>query len=240
MDAVKAMMGKVNKSTKLCQDLEKEAKLGLMNFPSTRWNYIYLTFERLLRIKSELEIVLRRNDKEKYLTDLNWSRIMDLKTLLGPFYEATSTASKVKAAVSSEVIPTIFNLQAHLRKLQSSPFLKPLCERLLKLLEFRFRRFVTDDDDEDFRGTFIASTLLDPRYRVILSVEQREIAKRYIINRFQQELQYSGQTVDADMEEGPVDPIQNLDILDGTQLFLHSYLKFYFAYSNCGYFQLQP
>lgn len=225
VDEVKVILGKFNKTPALCQELEQLTNLGLLNFPSTRWNYIYLTFERLLRVRGPLEKVLTDAGKIKYiLKPEQWSRISALATILKPFHEFTSMASRVKVPASSEVIPKIINLQAHLRKnAVPNSFFQEVCDHLLIKLEKKMFKFMTDAVD-DFKGTYMAATLLDPRYRIILSLEQQEMAKRYILQRFKQELEHSGYSLDDDSDERERLPTVPLDTecLDGMNTFLHS------------------
>ena len=83
-----------------------------MNNPTPRLNYIYLTFQRFIFLRHDMEFVLRRDNKQKYILPQNkLDKITSLTDLLESFYGATNMSSKV----SSEVIPKLFDLRKHLR-----------------------------------------------------------------------------------------------------------------------------
>ncbi|CAG7815910.1 unnamed protein product, partial [Allacma fusca] len=165
-------------------DLVKQAGLGLVSFSEIRWNYVYLVLARLLRVEKHVKAVLEKHEKQKYALDSDdWEKIQRIAEFLKPFHDYTCMVSKEKEAVSSEVIVAVLSMHYHLQKYENVPLLKVAAQNIMQSLKTKFSKWFHDTND-DFEGTYVIATLLDPRYRLMMPFSQRNFAKKYLLNEY--------------------------------------------------------
>eukprot|EP00762_Andalucia_godoyi_P001626 ANDGO_00203.mRNA.1 hypothetical protein len=125
-----------HRSSKATKDLKEEQSrfgvqvpLTLKTECKTRWNSLMYALERLLLIRSSVEMALLRNNREDLrLTPVEWTFIEKLVPSLKPFEAATRFFSGRQETIASLVIPTVRALykafpdhdDATIRVLQSS------------------------------------------------------------------------------------------------------------------------
>lgn len=159
IDKAKKIIEFFHRSTKATKDLKEEQSRAGISVPltlktecKTRWNSLMYALERLLLIRSHVDMALLRSNREDLrLTLVEWTFIEKLVPSLKPFEAATRFFSGRQETLASLVIPTVRALykafpdhdEATIRALQSS--MKTLenhnaliCEERLYPLEFVF------------------------------------------------------------------------------------------------------
>ncbi|CAG7734337.1 unnamed protein product [Allacma fusca] len=176
---------KFKKSHVLTEALIKKTGVGVVAFCEIRWNYIFNVFTRLLRVKCGLNEVLATYGKAKYILNENdWDKIQQMVSFLEPFSRYTLVNQNENNAVSSEIIAMIISLFYHLDAYEGNYFLGTYSKKIKEKMKQRFATYLHNHDDNPIEGTYIAATLLDPRYRMVLPQEQRTLAKTFIINEY--------------------------------------------------------
>jgi len=121
-----------------------------------RWNATLLMIERLLKVRSELEVVLK-SLKRGSLTNTEWARLADIQRLLGAFKAQTNTLQTDNMSLSY-VLPSLVELSIHL---QDTTLPKIFAQQLRESLLSRFVIFLSPSSP-DFDPLPAAACLLDP------------------------------------------------------------------------------
>ena len=115
------------------------------------------------------------------LQNSDWKMLENYKQLLEPFANYTNLESAEDMTTISTVIPVLLELNMHLEEMGQKPGLAKVSSCMLQNLKKRFRK-LQDTQCVDFDPLYVAGTFLDPCYRLILSSEQVQAAKRMIVN----------------------------------------------------------
>ena len=122
------------------------------------------------------------------LEELGWDSLAysEWKTLeniqkLKPFAQYTSLVSGEEYTTASSVIPILMELNIHLEESKKVPELHPVATLLQSEHKRRFKKY-TDPGDQDHDPIFLLSTLLDPRYRLLLNPIQTDAAKDELLD----------------------------------------------------------
>ena len=126
--------------------------------------------ERLLAIKGPL---LEEQGWDNLATS-EWKTIGYIRDLLKPFAQYTDYTT------ISCVIPIIMELNIHLEEMKKIPEVSWAANTLLVELRHRFRKF-TAPGDAEHDPTFLASAMVDPRFRVLLNPTQQDSAKSELL-----------------------------------------------------------
>ena len=178
-----ALVKKVNKSFKTTERLVYLCRKKLISDCPTRWSSTFLMIERLLDVKDALSTVL-----EELCWDLHtseWKLLASIHDLLKPFAQYTSLVGGEDYTTVSSFIPIVMEINLHLEESRQSPLPQVSTDARVLLTEFK-RRFqnVTDPSHPDHDPLFLASTLLDPRYQLLLNPNQIMSAKAHLMNLF--------------------------------------------------------
>jgi len=119
--------------------------------------------ERLLNVRSELEVVLTSLKRDS-LTNTEWARLADIQRLLGPFEDQTNTLQTDTMSLSY-VIPSLLELSLHL---QDSTLPKMFAQQLREALLSRFALFL-NPSSPDFDPLPAAACLLEPTVSAFLT-----------------------------------------------------------------------
>ncbi|CAG7833201.1 unnamed protein product, partial [Allacma fusca] len=142
----------------LTEDLVKETGVGLVSFWETRWNYVYLVLERLLRVETEVNSVLKNNGKLKYvLKSEDWDKIKQIAAFLKPFHDYTCMVSKEKDAVSTEVIVAVLCTYVVLTLLDPRFRLMPPSDQRALGIQFLLNEYKLIISEETESNTNIAN-----------------------------------------------------------------------------------
>ncbi|CAG7833007.1 unnamed protein product [Allacma fusca] len=182
---VQEMQSQINHSHVLVEELHKSSGVGLIAFCSTRWNYVYNVMSRLKRIKSSIEYVLLKYKRfTLMLSEEDWLKIEKMVTFLQPFSEYTNMSSREREAISSEVIVTIISIYMHMDAYDHDDFLSEPAKIIKENLKQKFSHMFYDKPEKPLEGTFIAATLLDPRYRLVMPASTRVLAREFLLREY--------------------------------------------------------
>ena len=147
-----------------------------------RWSSTFLMIERLLDVKDALSTVLEELCWDNLHTS-EWKLLASIHDLLKPFAQYTSLVGGEDYTTVSSVIPIVMEINLHLEESRQSPLPQVSTAARVLLTEFK-RRFqnVTDQSHPDHDPLFLASTLLDPRYQLLLNPNQIMSAKAHLMN----------------------------------------------------------
>ena len=179
-----ALVKKVNKSFKTTERLVYLCRKKLISDCPTRWSSTFLMIERLLDVKDALSTVLEELCWDNLHTS-EWKLLASIHDLLKPFAQYTSLVGGEDYTTVSSFIPIVMEINLHLEESRQSPLPQVSTAARVLLTEFK-RRFqnVTDPSHPDHDPLFLASTLLDPRYRLLLNPNQIMSAKAHLMNLF--------------------------------------------------------
>ena len=184
------LVSKVNKSTKATERLIQLAQKKLVNACPTRWSSTYLLVDRLLEVRQHLTTVLEELEWNN-LQNTDWKQLDSIRDILSPFAIYTSLISGEDFTTVSCVVPILMELKMHLEEMKKKPGLSTAAALLQAELHNRFNKFISPDDDE-FDPTFIISTLLDPRYKLVLCEKQIRAAKEALIHHISKQKNGNG------------------------------------------------
>ncbi|CAG7815794.1 unnamed protein product [Allacma fusca] len=159
---IKSVVNKFSSSHVLTSKLVQATGVGLVSFCDTRWNYVYLVLGRILRVRDELTEILKS---------------------LEPFHRYTNMAAKEHQAVSSEVVPTILSLYVHLDEYQAKEKFKVVATKIKERMKAKFSNWFYEQNN-DIESSYLVATFLDPRYRMILPVDCKDLAKKYLVREY--------------------------------------------------------
>ena len=172
-----AVVGHFNHSTKAAGELEKKQKQ--LNLPvhrlikcvSTRWNSVFLMFERLIEQKAAIAAVINDSTvtqaKKAASLEINqheWQNMADLVKILRPLQVATTTLCSEEEATASSVMPIVIRLIEKFLSLQASDseIVKNFKMKTSQELESKFG--LTRDI---FLSPLTLASFLDPRYKTL-------------------------------------------------------------------------
>ena len=112
----KAIVRKVNTSTKAIERLIALSGKKLIKDCPTRWSSTFLLINRLLEVKEKLKIVLDERGWDD-LAAREWRTLKNISILLHPFAKFTSLLSGDEFTTLSCVIPAIMDMNIHLEEL---------------------------------------------------------------------------------------------------------------------------
>ena len=130
---------------------------------TTRWNATLLMIDRLLDVRSDLEVVLKSLKRDS-LTNTEWARLSDIQRLLGPFRDQTNILQTDTMSLSY-VIHSLLELSLHL---QDTSLPKMFAQQLREDLLTHFAIFL-NPSSTDFDPLPAAACLLDPTVSSVLS-----------------------------------------------------------------------
>ena len=93
-----------------------------------------------------------------------------MEKLLSKFADYTNMVGGEKYSTLSSVVPIYVDLEVDLKAMKMKAKVASVSEVLLAELQKRFSKFV--DDDPDHVPLYLMATVLDPRYRLLLSEDQ--------------------------------------------------------------------
>ena len=111
-----------------------------------------------------------------------WKLLASIHDLLKPFAQYTSLVGGEDYTTVSSVTPIVMEINLHLEESRQSPLPQVSTAARVLLTEFK-RQFqnVTDPSHPDHDPLFLASTLLDPRYWLLLNPNQIMSAKAHLM-----------------------------------------------------------
>jgi len=116
--------------------------------------------------RAPLEKVLNELEWDSLATS-KWKSLDNILKLLQPFSQYTMLASGEEYTTSSSVIPIVMELNHHLKEMQMIADISKVSTILLSQLK-RFAKW-TDPEALDHDPIYLVATILDPRYRLLLS-----------------------------------------------------------------------
>ena len=111
----KALVRKVNTSTKATERLIALAGKKLIKDCPTRWSSTFLLINRLLEVREKLKVVLDEQGWDD-LAASEWRMLKNISILLHPFAKFTSLLSGDEFTTLSCVIPAIMDMNIHLEE----------------------------------------------------------------------------------------------------------------------------
>ncbi|XP_055350017.1 uncharacterized protein LOC129596698 [Paramacrobiotus metropolitanus] len=144
----------------------------------TRWNSTLLVLERLYEVREFLTIV-GQEQKFDTLLETDYEKIKAIIFLLRPFHEYTEATSGEKYNTAELVVPSIRQLQEHLKLCAGKRVITNTANKLLSELNRRFSVFL-DPRHEKHNPFFLAAAFLHPTYRNLLDESQSSAAMKYI------------------------------------------------------------
>ena len=115
LQKVRALVRRVNMSTKATERLITLCRKKLVKDCPTRWSSTFLVIERLLQVRSSLSIVLNELEWDNLATS-DWKHLENIYTLLKPFAQYTSLVSGEEYTTLSSIIPVVTELSLHLEE----------------------------------------------------------------------------------------------------------------------------
>ena len=200
MKKVNGLVKKVNKSSRATEQLLSECRKKLISSCPTRWSSTYLMVQRLLEVREKLGKVLELLEWDNLATS-EWKTLENIQKLLKPFAQYTSLIGGEDYSTISSVIPIVMELNLHLEETKKCLELKNVSCLLQSELKRRFRKY-TDPNDSDYEPFFLMSTMLDPRYRVLLNSPQAESTKKQLLKRLKDAAGHSDSPVSVASETG--------------------------------------
>ena len=190
---LKSLVQKFSSSQVLTGELLKLCGLKLVSFSNTRWNTVFLVVQRLVLVKDAVITVLTDSGKLKYnLSSSEWNLMTEVKDFLAPFNKYTDMCSNEGSRPISEVIMIIKELKEHLKRFGRTRNFITVSNEVLQDIEKRFGHFFHESDERPLEGVYLASTLLDPRYRIGLTATEIEKATVYILTSISKEIREAG------------------------------------------------
>ena len=179
----KDLVAKFSSSQVLTGELVKLCGLKLVKFSNTRWNVVYLVVQRLILVRESLTKVLTACAKTKYdFTNNEWNLMLQMRDFLAPFNRYTDMSSTEGGRSISEVVMMIKQLKEHLSKFFGIRNFGIVSKEILRDLECRFGHFFAEAGTKSFEGAYLASTALDPRFRIALTPAEVNLVTTFISN----------------------------------------------------------
>ena len=179
----KKLVSKVNMSTKAMEKLISLAsKRG--DCP-TRWSSTFLLVQRLLVVRTELSQVLNELEWDS-LQVSDWKQLEYISLLLEPFAQYTNLSGGEDYTTISSIVPIIMELNLHLLEMRKKPNLSAVSLCLQEELQKRFDNILSPKHT-NFNPLYLAATALDPQFDMIISQEQKDAAKQYILQLLKEE-----------------------------------------------------
>ncbi len=150
----------------------------------TRWCSTFLLVDRLLKVRTEISQVLEQLDW-KSLQPEEWEQLQDVHSLLEPFAQYTNLCGSENYTTISSVIPIVMELTLHLREMQKKTSISSGASRLLQELHFQFDS-LSDASHTNFTPLYLMATALDPRFCLLLTDREREMATQHILAALKQ------------------------------------------------------
>ena len=189
----KTLVSKFSSSQVLTGELLRLTGLTLVSFSNTRWNTTFLVLQRLMLVKESIQSILMTNAKQKYdLSPVEWKLADKLKNFLSPFNKYTDMSSTEGTRPLSEVVMILKQLQKHLQAFCTERGFIGLAKVIQEDMQHRFNHYFHEEGDQPFEGVYLASTLLDPRYRIVLSAAEAELAKKHLLTSYLDESNEKG------------------------------------------------
>ena len=179
LSKVHSLVSRVNKSSVATEKLLSLCHKKLVGDCPTRWSSTFLMIEHLLEVKESLKTVLDVLEWDNLATS-EWKSLENIHKLLKPFAQYTSLISGDEYTTMSCVVPAVMELNLHLEDMKKITEVKHVASHLQSELKRRFRK-CTDPGDFDFDPVYLMSTLLDPRYSVLLNNSQLEPTKTHLL-----------------------------------------------------------
>ena len=176
---VRALVKKMNKSSKATEMLLSLCHKKLVSSCPTRWSSTYLMIARLLEVRGSLTQVLEKLEWDN-LAMSEWKALENIQKLLKPFAQYTSLVGGEEYTTLSSVIPVIMEINLHLEEMKEVSEMANVSRLLQSELKRRFRKY-TDPSDPDHEPLCLMATMLDPRYRLLLNPIQMESTKRQLL-----------------------------------------------------------
>ena len=167
------------KSVKANERLIKRCGLKLIGDCPTRWNSTYLMISRLLDLRTHVEEVLHELEWDS-LPNSEWKIVENYRDLLEPFFKYTGLTGAEENTTLAMVVPVVMELTYHLNECKEKAGIRQIANVLHQELVMRFEK-VLQPGSPSFCPIYVEATLLDPRYRIILSEEQVQVAKVQIL-----------------------------------------------------------
>lgn len=146
---------------------------------ATRWGSTKRCLSRLNDAKELLPNILFRH-KIKNLGPQDWDRVTELVDLLDPFSEFTFSMQSSSSPTLSKTRVAYSVLKRSLAKANPKTAVgKTLKKALDSGLTSRFALWI-DGNSPGFDGVVLAATLLDPRFRILLTNSEKDWAKEWI------------------------------------------------------------
>jgi len=164
----KVSSGAKNALIQSCKTVGIEGPNVLISFVPTRWNSVFLMFERALKLKNALILyfVDHKIDKANILNAEDWKLIEDFTKILKPLYFVTTELSSEKHSTLSKVIPMVSLLYQHYSpqpEIDQNPIAKIFRGLIYDELKFYFQEIETET-------TYSVATVYDPRFKNLPSV----------------------------------------------------------------------
>ena len=196
------MCGHFNHSSLACsalKQIQKEldpslatALLPVQDVP-TRWNSTYLMLKRMEILKRSLQLYTANQNGIVALTTNEWNLLKKVIIILQPFYIVTTNISKSKSIISS-VIPHVCALHSYLSSsAETDRGVQTLKNELKSSLEKRLlcNNYSSGEAMHVFEHKLLAtSTAVDPRYKVTVFSNQKDKAKKWLVEEVRNELNF--------------------------------------------------
>jgi hypothetical protein len=102
-------------------DKSKWTKLGLIQDVVTRWNSLYQMLKRVVSLKDSIKRVLHQREGEthanKNLSDIEYTHINELCSVLKPFFSMTERLSAEKYPTASVIWPAQLYLYSEVKNI---------------------------------------------------------------------------------------------------------------------------
>ena len=185
--AARKLVGHFNRSCVASDALEEYQKregvkpLKLIQDVATRWNSLYLMFDRLVKLRSAVYYVLHEKKYTKpnecaaiQLSEDQWSLIEELIPVLSPLAEATEVLSTEEYPSCSSIMPMLLSLMRYDLEVKEhdSEVVGTLKNKTVNGLR---SRNVCPDDPEFPVSAVAVATFLDPRYKGLRFINTEEV-----------------------------------------------------------------
>lgn len=147
-----------------CKIVGIQGKTILISFVKTRWNSVYMMFQRALDLKSALILYFAQYniDESDALNSEDWNLIADFTEILRHLYTVTIELCAEKHSTLSKVIPMVNILFHHYRpQNEESETAKEFRAMIYDQLKYYFHA----KTDVETEATYSISTILDPRFK---------------------------------------------------------------------------
>lgn len=209
LDVAYKVVSNVNRSGKATEHLISRAGKKLVAHCTTRWSTAYLVVQRLLEVREGLEDVLRQHRLTLLQPD-EWEGLELVEKLLLKFAHYTDLAGGEYYATVSQVIPFIVELKGSLQQILEGEANQatPVTRALLSEMDRRFAKF-TNQDCDNHNPIYMVATMLDPRYVLVLDLEQTHYAKSHCLQMLKNDSAESGTDMSECEDHSPHEESEN-------------------------------